>query len=308
MDGKKLWLPKNILVTGCEGQLGRCFKDRAYKLIDLYSPNIFYTDVKELDITDQKAVQEFVSKNKIDLIINCAAYTNVDRAEIEQDLCCKINYNGPKNLAMAIEKRKGKIIHISTDYVFDGKMLQAYREDDICRPQNKYGQTKLLGEQGVTESCEKHIILRTAWLYSEYGKNFVKTMLNLRKQQDHIDVIFDQVGSPTYAGDLANAIIEIILAGSDEYGIFHFTNEGAISWFDFTKGILECDSTDDYADLYDVNPITTEEYQKNHPSSTIRPLFSLLDKRKIKRAYGMEIPYWKESLKEVVQKIQYINN
>ena len=278
-----------ILITGCNGQLGN-----EMQLLEKENPQhtYFNTDVAELDITDQKAIEKFVSENAIDGIVNCAAYTAVDKAEENQDLCMKLNATAPDYLAQAIEKRGGWMIQISTDYVFDGTNHKPYTEADSVCPNSTYGRTKLAGEQAVLAGCKKSMIIRTAWLYSTFGNNFVKTMIRLGKEKPELGVIFDQIGTPTYARDLAVAIFAAINQGIVP-GIYHFSNEGVISWYDFTKaihriaGITTCR----------VRPLHTEEY----PTPANRPHYSVLDKTKIKQTYGIEIPYWEESLVECVK-------
>ena len=278
-----------ILITGCNGQLGN-----EMQLLEKENPQhtYFNTDVAELDITDQKAIEKFVSENAIDGIVNCAAYTAVDKAEENQDLCMKLNATAPDYLAQAIEKRGGWMIQISTDYVFDGTNHKPYTEADSVCPNSTYGRTKLAGEQAVMAGCKKSMIIRTAWLYSTFGNNFVKTMIRLGKEKPELGVIFDQIGTPTYARDLAVAIFAAINQGIVP-GIYHFSNEGVISWYDFTKaihriaGITTCR----------VRPLHTEEY----PTPANRPHYSVLDKTKIKQTYGIEIPYWEESLVECVE-------
>ena len=278
-----------ILITGCNGQLGN-----EMQLLEKENPQhtYFNTDVAELDITDQKAIEKFVSENAIDGIVNCAAYTAVDKAEENQNLCMKLNATAPDYLAQAIEKRGGWMIQISTDYVFDGTNHKPYTEADSVCPNSTYGRTKLAGEQAVMAGCKKSMIIRTAWLYSTFGNNFVKTMIRLGKEKPELGVIFDQIGTPTYARDLAVAIFAAINQGIVP-GIYHFSNEGVISWYDFTKaihriaGITTCR----------VRPLHTEEY----PTPANRPHYSVLDKTKIKQTYSIEIPYWEESLVECVK-------
>ena len=278
-----------ILITGCNGQLGN-----EMQLLEKENPQhtYFNTDVAELDITDQTAIEKFVSENAIDGIVNCAAYTAVDKAEENQDLCMKLNATAPDYLAQAIEKRGGWMIQISTDYVFDGTNHKPYTEADSVCPNSTYGRTKLAGEQAVLAGCKKSMIIRTAWLYSTFGNNFVKTMIRLGKEKPELGVIFDQIGTPTYARDLAVAIFAAINQGIVP-GIYHFSNEGVISWYDFTKaihriaGITTCR----------VRPLHTEEY----PTPANRPHYSVLDKTKIKQTYGIEIPYWEESLVECIK-------
>ena len=270
----------NILITGCNGQLGNEMQllEKNYPQYQFYN-----TDVAELDITDQAAIESFVADNEIDGIVNCAAYTAVDKAESSKELCTSLNTVAPAYLAAAVEKRGGWIIQVSTDYVFNGKAHTPYREDDTPSPDSVYGSTKLA------------MIIRTAWLYSTFGNNFVKTMLRLGKEKQQLGVIFDQIGTPTYAGDLAMAIMTAIEKGIVP-GVYHFSNEGVISWYDFTKaihriaGITTCH----------VLPLHTSEY----PTPANRPAYSVLDKTKIKQTYDIEIPYWEESLAKCIEKLK----
>jgi len=281
-----------ILVTGSNGQLGS-------EMVALQAQGTqhqwFNLDINELDITDKNAVEQFVVNNKIDGIINCAAYTNVDKAEEDVALCYKVNRDAPQYLAQAIEKVGGFIIHISTDYVFDGTNNIPYTEQDKPNPVTIYGKSKIEGEQYVCESCKQHIIIRTAWVYSSYGKNFVKTMIKLGKEKPSLGVIFDQIGSPTYARDLAKAIITIVNQGIIP-GIYNFSNEGVISWYDFTKHIHQLANITSCK----VAPIHTADY----PTLAQRPHFSVLDKTKIKNTYNIEIPYWRDSLEECIQLLE----
>ena len=281
----------NILITGCNGQLG----NEMLLLEKDYSQHTWHnTDVAELDITNQLAVEQFVAEKKIDGIVNCAAYTAVDKAESDNERCTTLNTVAPAYLAAAVEKRGGWMIQISTDYVFNGTKHTPYVETDTPCPDSVYGSTKLAGELGVQKFCRKAMIIRTAWLYSTFGNNFVKTMIRLGKEKEQLGVIFDQVGTPTYARDLARAIMTAIEKGVVP-GVYHFSNEGVISWYDFTKashrlaGINTCR----------VKPIHTAEY----PTPAHRPHFSVLDKTKIKQTYGIEVPYWEESLKECVEQL-----
>lgn len=278
----------NILITGCNGQLG----NELQLLEKNYSEHTFFnTDVHELDITNAEAIDKFVSSNNIDIIINCAAYTAVDKAESNKELCQVLNADAPAYLAKAISKRNGWMIQVSTDYVFDGTKNTPYVETDSPCPNSVYGSTKLDGEKAVEQACKNTMIIRTAWLYSSFGNNFVKTMMRLGKEKDEMNVIFDQIGTPTYARDLAIAIMTAVEKGIVP-GIYHFSNEGVISWYDFTKaihrlsGITSCH----------VRPIHTEEY----PTAATRPHYSVLDKTKIKKTYGIEIPYWEDSLAECI--------
>jgi len=279
----------NILVTGCNGQLGN-----EMQLLERVHPEhtYFNTDVQELDITNRPAVERFVIDNAIDGIVNCAAYTAVDKAEDNQQLCALLNTAAPGYLAAAIEQRGGWLIQISTDYVFDGTHHTPYVETDSVCPNSTYGRTKLAGEQEAQRQCRHTMVIRTAWLYSTFGNNFVKTMIRLGRERSELGVIFDQIGTPTYARDLAVAIFAAIGQGVKP-GIYHFSNEGVISWYDFTKaihrlaGITTCH----------VRPLHTAEY----PTPAARPHYSVLDKTKIKATYGIEIPYWEESLSECVK-------
>ena len=282
----------NILLTGCNGQLGN-----EIQLLekDYGQHRFFNTDVAELDITNQLAVADFVGRNEIDGIINCAAYTAVDKAEDNKELCTTLNTVAPAYLAAAVEKRGGWIVQVSTDYVFNGKAHKPYVETDTPSPDSVYGSTKLAGELGVQKFCKRAMVIRTAWLYSTFGNNFVKTMIRLGKEREELGVVFDQIGTPTYAGDLAKAIMTAVEKGIKP-GVYHFSNEGVTSWYDFTKeihriaGITTCK----------VRPIHTSEY----PTPANRPHFSVLDKTKIKETYDMEIPYWEESLHKCIEKLK----
>ena len=281
----------NILITGCNGQLGN---EMQLLEKDFSEHQWFNTDVEELDITDQLAIEQFIQENQIDGIVNCAAYTAVDKAESSKELCTSLNTVAPAYLAAAVDKRGGWMIQISTDYVFDGTKHTPYVETDTPCPDSVYGSTKLAGEFGVQKFCRRSMIIRTAWLYSTFGNNFVKTMLRLGKEKTELGVIFDQIGTPTYARDLAKAIMAAIAQGIKP-GVYHFSNEGVISWYDFTKaihriaGITSCH----------VRPLHTAEY----PTPAKRPAYSVLDKTKIKETYNIEIPYWEESLKECIEKL-----
>ena len=281
----------NILITGCNGQLGN-----EMQLLEASHPQhtYFNTDVAELDITNQDAIEAFVEGHQIDGIVNCAAYTAVDNAEENEELCTRLNAEAPAYLAAAIGKRGGWMIQISTDYVFDGTQHIPYTEEADTCPNSVYGKTKLVGELNVQKFCEQSMIIRTAWLYSTFGNNFVKTMIRLGKEKPELGVIFDQVGTPTYARDLAVAIFAAIEQGIVP-GVYHFSNEGVISWYDFTKaihrlaGITTCH----------VRPLHTSEY----PTLANRPHYSVLDKTKIKNIYGIEIPYWEDSLAECINSL-----
>ena len=281
----------NILITGCNGQLGN-----EMQLLEKEDAanNYFNTDVAELDITDVEAIEQFLAANNIDGIVNCAAYTAVDKAEANEEFCTLLNAEAPGYLAHAIEKRGGWMIQISTDYVFDGTQHIPYQEDEDTCPNSVYGRTKLVGEFNVLKLCQQSMVIRTAWLYSTFGNNFVKTMIRLGNERPELGVVADQIGTPTYAHDLARIIMTAISKGIQP-GIYHFTNEGVASWYDFTKaihrlaGITTCH----------VRPLHTSEY----PTAAQRPPYSVLDKTKIKQTYGIEIPYWEESLKECIDKL-----
>lgn len=281
----------NILITGCNGQLGN-----EMQLLEKVNPQhqYFNTDVAQLDITNHEAIEEFVNNNAIDIIVNCAAFTAVDKAESSQELCHLLNAKAPEYLAAAVAKRGGYLVQVSTDYVFDGTNHTPYTEDEATCPNSVYGSTKLEGEKLAMAACANTMIIRTAWLYSTFGNNFVKTMIRLGQEKPELGVIFDQIGTPTYAGDLATAIMAAINHGIVP-GIYHFSNEGVISWYDFTKaihriaGITSCH----------VKPLHTAEY----PTPAARPHYSVLDKTKIKQTYGIEIPYWEESLEKCVAKL-----
>lgn len=278
----------NILITGCNGQLGS-----ELRLLEAALPDhvFFNTDVEELDITNQEKVDQYIEEHQIDGIVNCAAYTAVDKAESDKEACTSLNTVAPVFLATAIERRGGWMIHISTDYVFNGKTFRPYREDETPSPDSVYGSTKLASEFGVMKFCKRALVIRTGWLYSSFGKNFVKTMIRLGNEKSSLGVIFDQIGTPTYAHDLAETIISIIGQGIKP-GIYHYSNEGIASWYDFAlathrlAGIEGC---------Y-VKPLHTEEY----PTPAHRPHYAVLDKTKIKRVYGLQIPHWEESLKQCI--------
>ena len=274
----------NILITGCNGQLG----NELQLLEAKYQQHTFFnTDVNELDITNQLAVDDYVFRNQIDCVINCAAYTAVDKAEEQKELCTTLNTVAPSYLAAAVEKRGGCMIQISTDYVFDGTHSTPYVETDTPAPNSVYGCTKLAGELGVTKFCKKSIVIRTAWLYSTFGNNFVKTMLRLGRERKELGVVADQIGSPTYAADLAAAIMTIVEKGVTP-GVYHYTNEGVASWYDFTKAIHRMAGIKDC----NVKPIHTSDY----PTAATRPAYSVLDKKKITDDYQLTIPHWEEAL------------
>jgi dTDP-4-dehydrorhamnose reductase len=286
-----------ILVTGSLGQLGCELKELAGN-----DQNWIFTDALpdngtlQLDICDRQRVKKLMEEHDVDLVINCAAYTNVDKAESDKELSTKINAEGPAVLARCVRERNAALIHISTDYVFDGKRkMGAYRENDTCRPQSVYGITKRQGELAIRRSRCRGVIIRTAWLYSSYGNNFVKTMVRLGSEKSEIGVVADQTGTPTYARDLAKTILTIAPHIGERRGeIYHYTNEGSCTWFDFAALIMLYCGLD-----CKINPITTEEY----PTAAHRPAYSLLDKSKIREEFGVETPWWSVSLKESLHKM-----
>ncbi len=286
----------NILVTGANGQLGHEMQEVAKNS----EHKFIFTDVAEgydkLDITDVDAIRRMVSENGINIIVNCAAYTNVDKAESDTAVADLLNNKAAGNLAQAMKEVGGTLIHVSTDYVFQGDRNIPCREDWETNPLGVYGKTKLAGERSIEATGCKHIIIRTAWLYSKWGKNFVKTMQSLTASHDTLKVVFDQVGTPTYAGDLAAAIGHIIGTDqTDKTGIYHFSNEGVCSWYDFAKLICELSGN-----TCDIQPCYSEEF----PSPVQRPHFSVLDKSKIKSTFGLKVPYWTDSLKKCIEEIK----
>ena len=293
----------NILVTGANGQLGNeiriISKDTADRFVFTDVSQVEGLETAFLDITDLAAVRGMVSREKIDVIINCAAYTNVDAAETNEALAEKLNADAPKNLATAMAETGGLLVHVSTDYVFGREPYNTpCREDQKGTPTGVYGLTKLHGEQHIIASGCRHVIIRTAWLYSEFGRNFCKTMLHLTATKPELNVVFDQCGTPTYAYDLAGAIITIVGRWSSDdasfpYGVYHYSNEGVCSWYDFTKMIAE------YAGRTSCNirPCHSDEF----PSPVTRPAYSVLDKTKIKETFGIGIPYWTESLRRCIE-------
>lgn len=286
---------KNILVTGGKGQLATCIKDVTKDINDL---NFFYVDVDQLDITDLNAVNTFFINNEISYCINCAAYTAVDNAETNKDIADKVNVLGARNLANACKSNQSVLIHISTDFVFDGLQTDFYTEEDKENPLSIYGLTKLQGEIAIAESLKEHFILRTSWLYSEHGQNFLKTMLRLGAEKDSLGVVVNQIGTPTYAGDLAKVIVAIVGKEKPRFGTYHYSNEGVASWYDFAKAIFDISNT-----KIDLSPIKTEAY----PTPAKRPNFSVLDKSKIKNYMELEIPYWRDSLEKCIKNVQIEN-
>lgn len=299
----------NILITGANGQLGNemriISKNTDYNFVFTDVTTVEGVETTILDITDIEAVRNIVKEKGIDCIINCAAYTNVDKAESDVDFCRILNAVAPKNLATVMKEVNGLLVHVSTDYVFGGDPYNVpCKEDQKGTPTGVYGQTKLEGEQNIKVTGCKHLIIRTAWLYSEFGKNFVKTMLNLTSTKPELKVVFDQAGTPTYAYDLAVAIKtmvddyakEISEENYSKTGIYHFSNEGVCSWFDFTKIIAEMAGNTGC----DIQPCHSNEF----PSPVKRPAYSVLDKTKIKETFGLRIPYWTESLKTCINNLK----
>lgn len=278
----------NVLVFGASGQLGNCIK-----LIceQQNITNILFPAEGEANILDIDAIEKLFTQYRPAYCINCAAYTAVDKAEEDIELARKINKDGAANLATACKKYSAVLIHVSTDFVFEGNNPKLLTEDDVTEPISVYGITKLEGEHEITSITDQYYILRTSWLYSEFGNNFVKTMLRLGKEKDQLRIIADQIGTPTYGIDLAKAILQIIASGKADYGIYHYSNEGVASWFDFTKAIF--DLTDI---VIEVLPITTDQY----PTPARRPAYSVMDKSKIKSTFDMSIPYWRDSLKDCI--------
>ena len=296
----------NILVTGANGQLGNEMRIVSRNSSDKY----IFTDVMDiegvqtthLDITDIEAIRTIVKDNDVKCIINCAAYTNVDKAESDEAFCRVLNAKAPENLAVVMAEVDGLLVHVSTDYVFGADPYNVpCKEDQKGTPTGVYGKTKLEGEQAIIASGCKYIILRTAWLYSEFGKNFVKTMLNLTSTKPQLKVVFDQVGTPTYALDLANAIYDIVNGRMYEKntGIYHYSNEGVCSWYDFTKMIAMFSGHNDC----DIQPCHSDEF----PSPVIRPSYSVFDKTKVKNTFGVKVPYWLDSLKTCLKNMNELN-
>jgi dTDP-4-dehydrorhamnose reductase len=285
-----------VLITGSNGQLGSEIKELAtnYKKLDFV-----FKDLPDLDICDFEVLQAFIIDHKINAVINCAAYTAVDKAEEDAEIAEQVNYEGVLNIVNALQTVNGKLIHISTDYVFDGNQYMPYREIDPVSPIGVYGETKREGELAVLNSDIEAIVIRTSWLYSAYGNNFVKTMLRLGNEKEKLNVIFDQVGTPTYAADLAEACLEILSKNdakiNSKGNVYHFSNEGVASWYDFAIAIMKMGTIECL-----VSPIETKEY----PTLAKRPHYSILNKAKIKNDFGIKIPYWRDSLKDCIEKIK----
>lgn len=284
----------NILVTGANGQLGNEIRLRA----TASRHNYLFTDVAELDITDPEAVRHCVTANRIDAIVNCAAYTNVDKAEEDEAAADRINRLAPAYLAAAAREAGATLVHISTDYVFQGDAHLPYDEEQPTEPLGVYGRTKLAGELSVKESGCNYLIFRTAWLYSRFGNNFVKTMLRLTAERDTLNVVFDQVGTPTHAGDLADAVCGILETErhAGNQGVYHFSDEGVCSWYDFAVEIARLAGND----RCDIRPCHSSEF----PSKVRRPAFSVLDKTKVKATFGIRIPHWRDSLATCIETLK----
>ncbi|MGN8059916.1 dTDP-4-dehydrorhamnose reductase [Pedobacter sp. 22163] len=281
-----------ILVIGAGGQLGQCLKVVAERR---GITEIIFPAEQDANILDQSGLNELLAAAQPAFVINCAAYTAVDKAEDEVELAKAINETGAGYLASACLANGAALLHVSTDFVFEGNEVKLLKEDDEAKPINVYGVTKLDGEKVVVSTLPAHFIIRTSWLYSEYANNFVKTMLKLGAERDELNIIADQVGTPTYAIDLANAIFDIIASSSASYGVYHYSNEGVTSWFDFAKAIFDISET-----VVKVNPIPGSAY----PTKAIRPAFSVMDKSKIKNTFNIEIPYWRDSLVECIKQIK----
>ena len=282
-----------ILVTGSNGQLGNELRELSD---DFPQFDFLYTDLEELDITNASKVNEFFADNKPEVVINCAAYTAVDKAETEETLAYHINATAVGILAQAAANNNALMIHISTDYVFDGKAFFPYQETDKTNPVSVYAQTKLAGEQAVVRYASKAVIIRTSWLYSAFGNNFVKTILKYGKERGFLNIVFDQIGTPTYARDLANTILTIIPQAVNNSGveIYHYSNEGVASWYDFAKAIVEISGIE-----CKINPIGTKDY----PLPATRPYYSVLNKSKLKAKFTIEIPYWRDSVKHCLLRL-----
>ncbi|MGI4749379.1 MAG: dTDP-4-dehydrorhamnose reductase [Janthinobacterium lividum] len=285
-----------IIVFGAAGQLGQCLKQVAAEM-DI--TDIAFPNKTEANILDPEALKQLFDKHQPIYVINCAAYTAVDKAEDELELARKINKTGVENIAVLCKEYGTAFVQISTDFVFGGNIPHPLIETDPTEPISVYGLTKLEGEQVISNHTEKYFILRTSWLYSEHANNFVKTMLKLGHDRDELKIIADQVGTPTYAIDLASAVLQIIESGSNAYGIYHYSNEGVTSWYDFAQGIFDISKTQ-----VKTFPIRTAEY----PTKATRPAYSVMDKSKIKKTFGIEIPYWRHSLERCIQALSQINN
>lgn len=279
------------LVLGASGQLGQCLKAvAATRNINFLE----FPDENEGNILDVAGLKSLFERVQPKYVINCAAYTAVDKAEDEVDLCRAINKTGALNIALLCKEFNVVLVHVSTDFVFEGDIVDLLKEDDLAEPISIYGLTKLEGEQDIVANLPEHYIVRTSWLYSEFANNFVKSMLKYGAERDSLSIISDQIGTPTYGVDLAGAILDIIVSGKTEYGIYHYSNEGAISWYDFAKAIFDISGTQVI-----VRPIPTSEY----PTKATRPKFSVMDKSKFKETFEIEVPYWRDSLVKCIDKL-----
>ncbi|MGV3547587.1 MAG: dTDP-4-dehydrorhamnose reductase [Pedobacter sp.] len=288
-------MPK-VLVIGAGGQLGQCIK----KIVAQRNiADVIFPEEGAANILNVADLTVLFNQEKPAYVINCAAYTAVDKAEDEADIAKAVNETGARNLAQLCKEFQATLIHISTDFVFEGNEIKLLKEDDVANPINVYGVTKLDGERAIIETLDQHIILRTSWLYSEFANNYVKTMLKLGADRDELNIIADQVGTPTYAIDLANAIFDIIQNSEKKYGVYHFSNEGVTSWYDFAKAIFNFSET-----KVKVNPIPTSAY----PTKAKRPHFSVMDKSKIKADYNIEVPYWLDSLAKCINELKAMTN
>jgi len=286
---------KNILVTGANGQLGQALKKIA---ADYPAFSFIYTDFNELDITSEEAVRHFFSQQEIHALVNCAAYTAVDKAESDEDLAFKLNFQAVLNLATVCQEYNTQLLHISTDYVFNGESNVPYTEESDANPSSIYGSSKLRGEAAAVGSNPDTIVIRTSWLYSEFGVNFVKRMRELMQEKEHLNVVFDQTGTPTYAVDLAKTILTVLTkvwdAPGNYGGVYHYSNEGVTSWYDFAVAIREITGAS-----CTVAPITSDKY----PTPAKRPAYSVMNKQKIKDTFGLQIPYWRDSLQVCIKNL-----
>lgn len=287
---------KSVLVFGGNGQLAQCLKKVEG---DFPSLRIIYFSSAEANVLDEQVLESFFDQHQPQLIINCAAYTAVDLAEDEIEKATKINVEGPRSLARLCEKYGSTLIHISTDFVFEGNQAHALAETDEAKPLSVYGKTKLGGEREIARNSSRYVILRTSWLYSEFGNNFAKTMLRLGRERESLGVVCDQIGTPTYAVDLAKVILTIATTKEVHYGVFHYSNEGVASWYDFAHAIFKM------ADLkLELKPLSTAEF----PTKAVRPAFSVLDKSKIKVRFSLQIPHWQDSLEDCLKIINQIHH
>ncbi|MDR6809215.1 dTDP-4-dehydrorhamnose reductase [Dyadobacter sp. BE34] len=280
-----------IVVLGASGQLGSCLKKNS---TERNITDISFPSEENANILNKELLDKLLTTEKPQFVINCAAYTAVDKAEDDVDTCRKVNRDGAAYIAEVCKKHQATLIHISTDFVFKGDIPKLLSETDPAEPENIYGLTKLEGEAAISEILPEHFTIRTSWLYSEFGNNFVKTMLRLGREREQLGVIIDQVGSPTYAIDLANVILDITESGSTSYGIYHYSNEGVTSWYDFAKAVFDLSET-----TVKLNPVKTSEYV----TRAVRPAYSVMDKSKIKATFDITIPYWRDSLSTCVERL-----